>query len=78
MLPFFQEFYGSVTTNEKGQVVIPADARKALNINPGDKLLAMSGPENMGLVLVKPEIVLKIANKLESGKAKLDKMIEKE
>ena len=78
MLPFFEEFYGSVTTNEKGQVVIPADARKALNIKPGDKLLVMSGPDKKGLVFVKPETIIEITNKFESGKRKLKKMIDKD
>jgi AbrB family looped-hinge helix DNA binding protein len=78
MPPFAEEFYGSVTVNEKGQVVIPADARKSLDINPGDKLLVMSGPHKSGLVMVKPEVMMEMANKLESGKAKIDKMINED
>ena len=37
------EVYGTVTIGERGQVVIPKDARKALRIKPGDKLIVMSG-----------------------------------
>lgn len=33
------EFYGSSTVGERGQIVIPAEARTALNINPGDKFI---------------------------------------
>lgn len=34
-----EQFFGSTTLGEKGQVVIPAEARKAMNIEKGDKLL---------------------------------------
>jgi AbrB family looped-hinge helix DNA binding protein len=37
-------FYGSATLGERGQVVIPADARKDCEINPGDKLLVFRHP----------------------------------
>ena len=30
---------GVVTVNDKGQVVIPADARSTINLQTGDKLL---------------------------------------
>lgn len=32
-------FYGAVTIGEKGQVVIPVEARKSMRIGKGDKLL---------------------------------------
>ena len=38
------EVYGTVTIGQRGQVVIPMKARKALNIQPGDQLIVMSGP----------------------------------
>ncbi len=31
-------FYGSVTIGERGQIVIPAEARKNHSLAPGDKL----------------------------------------
>ena len=45
-------FYGSVTVGERGQVVIPAEARKQYEIKPGDKLLVFRSPTGRGLVLV--------------------------
>lgn len=45
-------FYGSVTVGERGQVVIPAEARKQYGIKPGDKLLAFRSPHGRGLVFV--------------------------
>ncbi len=35
------EFAGSVTVGPKCQVVIPVEAREALGIKPGDKLIAI-------------------------------------
>lgn len=34
-----EQFYGTVTLGEKGQVVIPIEAREAMGIKKGDKLL---------------------------------------
>lgn len=45
-------FYDMVTVGERGQVVIPARARKELGINPGDKLLVLKGMAKAGLVLL--------------------------
>jgi bifunctional DNA-binding transcriptional regulator/antitoxin component of YhaV-PrlF toxin-antitoxin module len=42
---------------ERGQVVIPAEARKKLNINPGEKLLVISHPFAAGLMLVKMDMM---------------------
>ena len=33
--------YGTTTVGARGQVVIPADARKDLNLKPGDQLLVI-------------------------------------
>ncbi len=37
--PEGKRFYGSVTVSERGQIVIPADARRDFDIKTGDKLL---------------------------------------
>jgi AbrB family looped-hinge helix DNA binding protein len=44
-------FYGSVTLGERGQVVIPAEARKRHGLQAGDKLLVLRHPHVRGLVL---------------------------
>ncbi len=50
------QFYGAVTVSDRGQVVIPAQARRDLEIEIGEKLLVMSGPGG-GLLLVRASIV---------------------
>jgi AbrB family looped-hinge helix DNA binding protein len=43
--PEGKKFYGSVTVSERGQVVIPVDARKDFGIKTGDKLLVFGDLE---------------------------------
>jgi len=45
-------FYGWVTVSEKGQIALPADARCALDIKQGDKLLVLRWKDRKGLTLV--------------------------
>ena len=44
-------FFGSVVVGERGQIVIPKEARTIFNINTGDKLLIL-GDEERGLGIV--------------------------
>ena len=44
-------FLGSATVGSKGQIVIPADARVAMHIKEGDKVVVLRGPRE-GSVLV--------------------------
>ena len=48
-----EHFFGSVTVGERGQVVIPAEARKKLGITSGEKLVVMRHPFGDGIVLLK-------------------------
>jgi len=50
------QLFGSVKVGERGQVVIPQEARNRMGIRPGEKLLALGGlPGGAGLFLIKPE-----------------------
>jgi len=49
---FDSHFYDVVTVGERGQVVVPSKARKELNFNPGDKLVAIKGAHGRALVLI--------------------------
>lgn len=50
-------FYGAATVGERGQIVIPAEARASLNIRPGDKLIIMRHPHYAGLMISKFETI---------------------
>ena len=50
---------------DKGQIVIPRDARNLYDINPGDTLLAL-GDRN-GIALVKQEVFQKAVEEVMGG-----------
>jgi AbrB family looped-hinge helix DNA binding protein len=52
---------------EKGQIVIPSEARKIFDINPGDTLLIL-GDEQQGLAIVKKSLFQKFAAALLNAK----------
>ena len=49
------KFYGATTIGERGQMVIPAEARKDFNITPANKLLVFGSQGHGGLMIVKAE-----------------------
>jgi AbrB family looped-hinge helix DNA binding protein len=51
-------FYGAVTVSERGQIVIPAQARRDLGIEPGAKLLVLADPQQ-GLALMSIEHLMR-------------------
>lgn len=50
--PRGKHIFGIVTVGEKGQIVIPAKARKIFSIEPGHRLLVL-GDEGQGIALMK-------------------------
>ena len=50
--------FGMVTVGEKGQIVIPAKARKIFDIKAGDQLLVL-GDEEQGIAIIKEQDVLR-------------------
>ena len=51
MPPKGKHAFGLVTVGDKGQIVIPAKARKIFSIQPGDRLIVL-GDEAQGLALL--------------------------
>ena len=52
--------FGVCKVGEKGQIVIPKDARKVFDIKSGDSLLLL-GDTKKGLALVKTEVFSAVA-----------------
>lgn len=50
------KFVGSVTIGERGQIVVPAEARKEFGLEVGDKLLVFT--RHHGIVLMKADDVM--------------------
>ena len=52
--------YGIVTVSEKGQIAIPVDARRDLDIKTGDKLIVLKRKDEAGLILIKLDEIDKL------------------
>ena len=61
--------FGVVTVGDKGQIVIPARARKVFGISAGDRLVVL-GQEGEGLAMVKTDDFLEIANVIREKEKK--------
>ncbi|MBQ1710205.1 MAG: helix-turn-helix transcriptional regulator [Treponema sp.] len=59
--PKGKHLFGLVTVGDKGQIVIPAKARKIFEISTGEQLVVL-GDEGQGLALVKASNFLSLAN----------------
>jgi len=58
--PDGKHIFGTVKVGEKGQIVIPKEARDIFGIKPGDTLLVL-GDESQGLAIVKNEVFKQFA-----------------
>ena len=61
-----KHMFGLVTVGDKGQIVIPVQARRVFHIKPGDQLMVL-GDEERGLALVDAQFFLKIAEVIRNG-----------
>ena len=55
--------FGTAKVGERGQIVIPQEARRFFGISPGDTLLIL-GNDSSGLVVTKPEILNNLADEI--------------
>lgn len=55
--------FGTAKVGDRGQIVIPKEARELFGIKPGDTLLIL-GEEQTGLVVSRPEVLNNLANQI--------------
>ena len=55
--------FGTAKVGDRGQIVIPKEARELFGIRPGDTLLIL-GEEDSGLIISRPEVLSDIANQI--------------
>ena len=55
--------FGTAKVGDRGQIVIPQEARRFYGISPGDTLLIL-GNESSGLVVTRPEVLNHLADQL--------------
>ena len=57
--------FGVVTVGDKGQIVIPAKARKVFDISAGDQLMVL-GKEGEGIAIIKTDDFLALADMIRN------------
>ena len=69
-LPKGKHLFGTAKVGEKGQIVIPKEARELFGIKPGDTLLIL-GDERVGIIATAPDVMndtaFKVFNRIEDG-----------
>jgi AbrB family looped-hinge helix DNA binding protein len=73
MPPFTNKIYGTTTMNEKGQIVIPAEARGELGLAAGSRLMVMRAPFGDVIIVVKTEV---LEAQIQSWTESINKPIE--
>jgi AbrB family looped-hinge helix DNA binding protein len=69
--------YGIVTMGERGQIVIPKEARDQFDIKPGEKLV-VAGDIKKGIIIVKAERMKEFALKILGALGEVEEKTEKE
>ncbi|MBR3338610.1 MAG: helix-turn-helix transcriptional regulator [Lachnospiraceae bacterium] len=67
--PKGKHLFGIVTVGDKGQIVIPAKARKLFDISAGDQLVVL-GDEGQGLAIIKAQSFLVMADAVRNMRSK--------
>ena len=55
--------FGTAKVGDRGQIVIPKEARELFNIKPGDTLLIL-GEESKGLIVSRPDLLRDLADEI--------------
>ena len=61
--PRGKHLFGVVTVGDRGQIVIPAEARRVFSIKAGDRLMVL-GDEGQGIALIREQDFLALAEQV--------------
>jgi AbrB family looped-hinge helix DNA binding protein len=53
-------FYGSATVGTKGQIVIPAVARRAMGVTEGERVVVVRGPREGSIIVYRVDAFEKL------------------
>ena len=67
-------FYGMVTISEKGQIALPVEIRRDLDIDAGDRFLVVKRRDDGGILLMKQNIMDNIIEKIQDDDTFLNKI----
>jgi AbrB family looped-hinge helix DNA binding protein len=70
------KLYGTAVLGERGQIVIPAEARRAMNLEPGAKVIVIGGPASEVLMLARADSIAEMMANMIDHMSKLEKMMK--
>lgn len=70
------KLYGTAIMGTKGQVVIPAEARKALALNEGEKFFILQGPHAKSLIILKSEVLKAMLGRISALSSEITSITE--
>jgi AbrB family looped-hinge helix DNA binding protein len=71
-----KKLFGTATVGTKGQVVIPADAREALGIKPGDRLYVVGSEAKQFVGFIKEDQLRKMIEHLTDNVANIQSLLK--
>lgn len=72
------KFYGTAVIGERGQIVIPAEARRAAELTPGTRMIVLGGPGGKMLMLAKADSIAEMMTRMMEHMSKLEKLMQME
>lgn len=71
-----RKLYGTATVGSKGQVVIPSEARRELDISEGDRLYVVGSDKGQFVGFLKEEHLREIINKITGELETFNNLLE--
>lgn len=69
--------YGTVTIGERGQIVIPVEARKELGLEPSTKLLVFGTPHGAGgLIITRADFIAEFITRATARLTQFEEMLQ--
>lgn len=72
LAPKGKQFFGVVKVGERGQIVIPKQAREMYQIHPGDKLVVLGEDVTKGIAILKSDQFLEFADLIRRADAEAE------
>ena len=70
------KFYGTAVLGERGQIVIPVEARRVAELSPGTKMIVLGGPDGKILMLAKADSIAEMMASMVERMSRLEKLVK--
>ena len=70
------KFYGTAVLGERGQIVIPVEARRVAELSPGTKMIVLGGSGGKMLMLAKADSIAEMLAHMMEHMSRLEKLVK--